>query len=219
MISNKNKLVNYTYILLFYFYTIMLNFVNLGIVSTEPELKTTPNGNTVCSLIMLVNYYDKWATDNQWNVTNQWTLWIKVTGWDNEKIKNASYLAQLSKWDTLFLNAELRNSTWQDQSWVSHSRLETLRINTMRWFPKGSAYNYISSKTGEQSVNQSQNPVAKPVAKAAPVVAAAQASVTQSQAQAPVANPVAQAPAIETPNFDFWDNNAWLDFDFWNDWF
>ena len=84
------------------------NFVGIGRLTRDPELRYTPAGKGVCKFGIAINRTYRDQEGN--NVEN--TLFINVTTW-GKQAENCSQF--LNKGRRVAINGELRSNNWQDK--------------------------------------------------------------------------------------------------------
>jgi single-strand DNA-binding protein len=89
----------------------MLNKVMaIGNLGSDPELRTTGGGSSVCSFSLAVN--ESWF-DKASNERKERTEWMKIVVWGKSAENCAKYLRKGSK---AFVEGRIQTREWQDQS-------------------------------------------------------------------------------------------------------
>lgn len=128
-----------------------LNKVQLiGNLTRDPELRTTPNGATVCTFGLATN--SVWRTSD--GVLEESTEFHNIVAWN----KLAEICNQLlRKGVKVYVEGELRTRTWEDESGQKRWKTE-VKISDMIVLSKGGS----SDDSQEKSVDEVEEEEVKP---------------------------------------------------------
>ena len=121
----------------------------LGNLGQDPEVRTTPQGNTVCNFNVATSesYKDK---SDQWAET---TDWHRIVLWDRLADVASQYLKKGSK---VYIEGKIRTRSWDDKDGVKRYITEIIGSNMLLLDSKpsdesGSSSNYSSYKKSYNS--------------------------------------------------------------------
>lgn len=103
----------------------------LGRLGQDPEVRTTPQGSTVCNLSVATSesYKDK---NDQWA---EITDWHRVTLWDRLADTASKYLKKGSK---VYIEGKIRTRTWEDKDGNKRYMTEIIGNQLLLLDPKSS---------------------------------------------------------------------------------
>lgn len=115
----------------------------LGNLVSDPETRTTPNGQSVCNFRIATN---RMWTDKKTGEKKQQTEFHRIVAWGGLANIVSQYL---SKGRLVFIEGRLATRTWEDASGVKRSRTEIIAEN-LQLGPKG-------ARSAQQGTEQRSN--------------------------------------------------------------
>lgn len=129
-----------------------LNKVELiGNLGQDPEIRTTPQGSSVCTLKIATSDSYKDKNSGEWKET---TEWHRVVLWDNLAETAGKYLKKGSK---IFVEGKLKSRTYEDNSGTTRNVTEVLGLSMILLDGRNSG-----GSTGYDSKPESSAPASKP---------------------------------------------------------
>jgi len=92
--------------------------VIMGNLTKDPDLRTTPNGGSVCSFSMALNRSYK-GTNDEWTEA---TDYVDVVAWSSLAERTAKYI---SKGRPVLVHGRLQSRTWEKDG-QKHSKVEVV---------------------------------------------------------------------------------------------
>jgi single-strand DNA-binding protein len=120
----------------------------IGNVGVEPELRTTPQGNSVCTLKIATSESYKDKNTNEWKDD---TEWHRVVFWDNLAEQAAKNLNVGSK---IYVEGKIRTRKYDDREGITRFITEIVASKLIILDPKTQKSNY-SDNTSQ--LDSSQN--------------------------------------------------------------
>lgn len=188
----------------------------MGNLTRDPEMRSLPSGQNVCTLRLAVSRPYKTASGE----SREDTLFIDVTAWGRQAETSNTYLR---KGSSVFIEGSLRLEQWEDKTTGQQRQRHSVTaervqfLNTPQRSGEAPSYNGgAPNNTAQQSApavapstpayqapQQTKPAYQEPAQQTAPVYQAPQqqaAPQPQYQAPAPAAQPAQQIPAA--PSFD-----------------
>lgn len=111
----------------------------IGNVGGEPELRTTPQGNSVCTLKIATSESYKDKNTNEWKED---TEWHRVVFWDNLAEHAAKNLNVGSK---IYVEGKIKTRKYEDKSGITRFITEIVASKLIILDPKTHKSNYIDN--------------------------------------------------------------------------
>lgn len=111
----------------------------IGNVGGEPELRTTPQGNSVCTLKIATSESYKDKNTNEWKED---TEWHRVVFWDNLAEQAAKNLNVGSK---IYVEGKIKTRKYEDKSGITRFITEIVASKLIILDPKTHKSNYIDN--------------------------------------------------------------------------
>lgn len=134
----------------------------MGNLTRDPELRSTPNGQSVCSFSLALNRSYKGADGNWTEVTD----YVDIVAWGPLGERVNQYL---SKGRPCLVNGRLQSRSWEQEG-QKRSKVEVVASDvTFLGGPQGGGSGEGNSSY-EPKADKSDEPAPKPAKKAAPVI-------------------------------------------------
>jgi single-strand DNA-binding protein len=124
------------------------NFVGIGRLTRDPELRYTPGGTGVCKFGIAINRTYR----NQEGNNIEEVLFINVTTW-GKQAENVSQF--LKKGKRVAINGELRSNSWQDKEGNKRTSFE-INARTVQFLDSAKDSDFAkegSAEEGEENVS------------------------------------------------------------------
>jgi len=117
----------------------------IGNVGVEPELRTTPQGNSVCTLKIATSESYKDKNTNEWKDD---TEWHRVVFWDNLAEQAAKNLNVGSK---IYVEGKIRTRKYDDREGITRFITEIVASKLIILDPKTQKSNYNDNTSQSDS--------------------------------------------------------------------
>jgi len=117
----------------------------IGNVGAEPELRTTPQGNSVCTLKIATSEAYKDKNTNEWK---EHTEWHRIVFWDNLAEQAAKNLNVGSK---IYVEGKIRTRKYDDREGITRFITEIVASKLIILDPKTQKSNYNDNTSQSDS--------------------------------------------------------------------
>jgi len=118
----------------------------IGNVGAEPELRTTPQGNSVCTLKITTSESYKDKNTNEWK---EHTEWHRIVFWDNLAEQAAKNLNVSSK---IYVEGKIRTRKYDDREGITRFITEIVASKLIILDPKTQKSNYNDNTSQSDSL-------------------------------------------------------------------